>query len=176
MNSEINGYPIVFMPDHPKAWKTGSWKGYVYEHHIVAYLKYGDSITEDDEIHHISMNRSDNRPENLIKLPKQSHIQYHVRLRALGLEELIIANAPKGHFVYKCKNCFDYILKDNSFCCEECKEEYKKLNKKDKPSKKELKKMIETMKMVEIANKFNVSHKIVKQWCEEYKIEIPNKR
>ena len=65
---EERGYIRVYAPEHPKARR----KGYVMEH-ILMWEKAHGQLPEGYIIHHINGIRDDNRPENLIALPKNEH-------------------------------------------------------------------------------------------------------
>ena len=44
---ELNGYIVVYMPEHPKAMQSDNWLGYVYEHIVVAEKHLGRAIADD---------------------------------------------------------------------------------------------------------------------------------
>ena len=67
----LNGYVVVYAPNHPKAMQSHNWKGYVYEHILVAEEDYGRSLLDNEEVHHLDSNRSNNSPSNLIILSKK---------------------------------------------------------------------------------------------------------
>jgi ribosomal protein L37E len=65
-NSE--GYILSYNPDHPKAY-SGK---YVPQHRLVMEEKLGRLLTEDESVHHINGDKTDNRIENL-QLRKRYH-------------------------------------------------------------------------------------------------------
>jgi len=80
-NKTSHGYICLFMPDHPRALKSG----YVYEHIVVAEKIVGRGITHKEVIHHINGVKSDNRVENLVVCQDQKeHFLIHQRQRALA--------------------------------------------------------------------------------------------
>ncbi|MGE8079255.1 HNH endonuclease [Peribacillus loiseleuriae] len=168
---EIDNYILVYRPDHPKAYKAGSYKGYIYEHILISELVLGRSLEEGEQVHHFNFNGKDNRKENLIVLHKAQHMKLHRLIEYYGLENIIKANSTKGHLVQACKNCYEYTLSDNKkFCCDDCKKEYTEKKKKEKPSKEELVSLLDDFLLAEISNSYNVSSKTLKKWIKEYEI------
>ncbi|MEH7523693.1 HNH endonuclease [Bacillus sp. JJ1503] len=168
--TEINGYIIVYKPDHPSCFKNGSFKGYIYEHILVAELMLGRQLEQDEVVHHLNFNRQDNRKKNLLVLLKGLHTKIHNWINRMGLKEKIETDAPKGHHIEQCKNCFEYLLQNEKFCSNECQREYYLQKKKERPSKEELEEMLRSMNKVQIANKFNVSRSSIQVWAREYGI------
>jgi len=70
---EPGRYVRVRMPSHPAA--TGT--GYVYEHRLVVEKRLGRYLREDEQIHHINGDKTDNRDENLEVLTKAEHLKKH---------------------------------------------------------------------------------------------------
>lgn len=76
-----SGYIVIYQPDHPRAMLHKGNKRYVYEHILVWEEANGRPLPDGWVVHHINGKRSDNRPENLLGLPKKSH-NYALRLQA----------------------------------------------------------------------------------------------
>jgi hypothetical protein len=85
------GYVFLRSPDHPQAMKSG----YVAEHRMVAADVTGERLEVADEVHHISGDKSDNRPENLIVVRNGKHQQLHAQVMR-ELYELRAAVARLG--------------------------------------------------------------------------------
>ncbi len=67
------GYIFTKCEGHPRA-----YKGYVYEHILVAEKKLGRYLSKDERVHHINRIKDDNRPENIIVFGSNiAHIRYH---------------------------------------------------------------------------------------------------
>ena len=65
--------------------KNENWNGYVYQHIKIATEKYGRTLSDDEVVHHIDMNKSNNSPENLAILKKSVHNQIHNAMKRYGV-------------------------------------------------------------------------------------------
>lgn len=65
----INGYKLIKDKSHHRA----NGRGYVFEHIIVLEEKLGRCLLPDEVGHHLNGIKFDNRPENLIPMPKRKH-------------------------------------------------------------------------------------------------------
>ena len=72
-----DGYIAVYVPQHPGANKDG----YVMEHILVMEEHIGRYLTEDEVVHHVNRNRSDNRIENLRLMTFSEHASIHMKER-----------------------------------------------------------------------------------------------
>ena len=63
------GYVLILDHNHPKATK----RGYVFEHIKVWEEHNKKSVPEGWVIHHINGVKTDNRPSNLLSMPKKGH-------------------------------------------------------------------------------------------------------
>ncbi len=92
-----NGYYYVMEPDHPNAHKGG----YVAEHILVATRQRGRPLDKGEMVHHINLQKHDNRPENLIICKGREHAIWHVQLEELAVEllkeERITFSPPHGY-------------------------------------------------------------------------------
>lgn len=71
---KCNGYYVVFSPDHPFASK----KNLVLEHRLIMEKKIGRYLTEQEVVHHIDRDKTNNDPDNLMLFKNNSeHIKFH---------------------------------------------------------------------------------------------------
>ena len=89
---EHNGYIFLHIPEHPMADK----RGYVAEHRKVMSEIVGYPLQSHEHVHHRNLNRSDNRPENLVLVHAPDHASIHARLHHFGRPSLFpwSPNAP----------------------------------------------------------------------------------
>ena len=59
---ELNGYIVVYCPDHESVMKSKNWKGWIYEHILVAETLIGRKLQPNECVHHLDCNRFNNQP------------------------------------------------------------------------------------------------------------------
>jgi hypothetical protein len=82
------GYIWIMCPEHPKA-----SKGYVREHVLVMEQIIGRYLKANEEVHHLNMITTDNRPENLVLCfsKKEHYNTYHKTRNKATREKISIA-------------------------------------------------------------------------------------
>jgi hypothetical protein len=74
------GYIYIYKPKHPN---SGD-RGYILEHRFIMEQYLGRYLLSEEVVHHINMDRSDNRLENLQLFPsKRKHLDYHLELKII---------------------------------------------------------------------------------------------
>lgn len=66
-----DGYIYLYAPEHPRAQKNRH--PYVPEHVLIWEKTHGRPLPDGWVVHHLNGNRSDNRPANLLAMPKKGH-------------------------------------------------------------------------------------------------------
>ena len=74
---ELNRYRVIYEPDHPTCMTSNNWKGYVYEHKYVMEKYLDRALTENEVVHHLDCNKSNNRLGNLLLLSNAMHAKLH---------------------------------------------------------------------------------------------------
>jgi len=158
----LNGYRLIYMPDHHKALKNSGYKGYVYEHIAVAEEMLGRELKEGEEIHHLDFNRSNNRYENLLILSEQMHARLHGWLAKIGFD-VKIKEMPQKQLKY-CPACGKLIQGDNTRCCSKKCFKLLKIKKSKCPPKEELAYLHSFCTDSEIGRTYNVVADTVRKW------------
>lgn len=174
----LNGYRLVFLPDHPKAMKNANWSGYVYEHIAVVEEMLGRPLHTNEVVHHLNGDRSNNKSHNLLVLERSQHAKLHMWLSAgaPGSESFREngENSLKANFdpAKYCKVCGNTLQDDrNESCSVTCNA---LLNRKVvRPTKLQLNKDIHEMSMLKVGAKYGVSDNAVRKWMKSYGLKKP---
>lgn len=75
------GYKLLRLPTHPKA-----RNGYVYEHVLVVEKLLGRYLSDNEVVHHINGDRSDNREGNLFVTSRSGHRSAHTSMHVVVYE------------------------------------------------------------------------------------------
>ena len=156
---KTNGYILVYCPTHPKAIRSGSWEGYMYEHRLVAEETLGRTLTDKEVVHHIDGNRINNSPENLIVMSNAEHSRLHALLRSTVVR--MTKRCPS------CKKIF--VAEENrKYCSLPCSKFAQR--KVERPTKEILIEEIKNMSWVGIGRKYGVSDNAIRKWARAYKL------
>lgn len=173
---DVNGYRSIYLPDHPRSYKSGNWKGWIYEHVVIAEQSIGRYLREDEVVHHLDFNRSNNRSTNLLVLPKSQHSKLHQWLNsgAPGWQHpgqnWVNSEKPNSSEPNSCIRCGSHLQeKQKSFCSSDCFHMHSR--KVERPSKSDLASDISSMSWEAIARKYNVSSNAVRKWAKAYLLD-----
>lgn len=162
------GYVLVYDPEHENAMKSEKWSGYIYLHIKTATEKYGRSLLEDEEVHHIDMNKSNNNPENLVILKKLVHVQIHNAMKRYGFvnsltEQLALLTVDRTKYC----ECGNKISSHKWDMCLECS---RTRSAKLFVSKEELEQLVKEKSLLAIGKMFGVSDNAIRKRCIKFGI------
>lgn len=162
----LNGYRVLYLPEHPRAMTSSNWEGYVYEHIVVAEDSLGRPLHDGEQVHHLDLTKWNNRKENLLVLLKSQHIKIHVWLEKIGIKAPT-SLPPKGYF---CKRCeFTLQNKQRGHCSTKCLS--LSLRRVKRPSRRKLERLLgEGMNWSSLGRKYLVSDNAVRKWAKSYQI------
>lgn len=75
--AHTGGYVLAYAPCHPRAHKDG----YVMLHTVIMERALGRYLDNNEVVHHINHNRSDNEVGNLMIMDKREHARHHMMER-----------------------------------------------------------------------------------------------
>lgn len=166
---ELNGYRCIYLPNHPKSMKSENWDGYIYEHIVIAEKYLGRELKDNEVVHHMNTDKSDNRTENLLVLENSQHIKLHMWIdKNCPINNI---NSHKNEFCLECSLTLQE--KQEKYCSLECYS--KNRNKVPHPSKEELEKLVWEQPTSDLAKIFGVSDVAIAKWCKKYGIEKPSR-
>lgn len=168
----VNGYRVIYLPEHPKAMSSKNWCGWVYEHVVIAEKQLGRPLSDDEVVHHLDFNRSNNKVSNLLVILRGQHAKLHFWLDtgAPGWQQPgeNRMNSGKSKSDPKtCRRC-DVALqyKQKYYCSEDCRKFSDR--KVEWPTAQQLDQDIASLSWEAIGRKYNVSSNAVRKWARIY--------
>jgi hypothetical protein len=162
-------YEAIYLPNHPKAKRSGGNR--VYSHVVVAEKILGRYLTTEN-VHHIDGNKFNNTESNImIFKTNRDHLLFHGGAEIILYEpNIYIAIPPPKSF---CSTCGGDISSKQANQCMKCAS---KDRIKFNPSKEELETLTNTMSFVDIAKKYNISVMTIWRKCKELEISYTSHR
>lgn len=185
MSYYVNGRKLVRAPEgFPHAINTESHRGMTYEYIKVASDKIGRYLTEEECVHHIDCDHTNNDPDNLMVFATNSD---HSKFHANGLNYSILEMASPN--VYKVIDGYSGSVKDficthcgkhfkahkgnhkhkTVFCSAECTKKYR-LSTSKCPDAAVLSKLLKDNSREAVGRMFGVTGNAVKKW--EYRLGL----
>ena len=95
-----DGRTLIYAPDNPDARAVGG--KYILEYRLVAEVKIGRRLLENEIVHHINGDVTDNRGENIEVMTQSEHAKLH------GVMNNNLKNSP-SHIAHREKGNYDDI-------------------------------------------------------------------
>jgi len=172
----LNGYRVIYKPEHDSAMKSKNWKGYIYEHIFVAEKFMKRKLSKKEVVHHLDRNRTNNSKSNLLVLEKSQHAKLHFWLdkSAFGTEKPKM-NGKNSEKPKLCKICEQSLQQKQKLTCSlACRAIFRRVAKR--PSKDDLEKDLAlNLSFSQLGNKYSVSGNTVRKWMKSYSMAIPSR-
>jgi len=172
----LNGYRVIYLPEHPAAMKNENWNGFVYEHIVVAEKSLGRRLFSDEVCHHLDGNRGNNCVENILVLSRAQHTKLHEWLKrgATGIErsgeKRVNSGKSKGESNIRfCENpkCGRQLQKRHRrFCSKSCSGQVYS-GGHNHPDAAVLASELQTMTFTALGRKYGVSDNAVRKWAQK---------
>jgi hypothetical protein len=168
----LNGYRLVYLPNHLSAMTNKNWLGYVYEHIAVAEEYLGRKLRDEEVVHHLDLNKANNRIENLLVLERSQHMKLHAWLDSGALIQ--VTNEMNGVKSVKSKArkptycvCGNTLQrKEKTYCSITCKTAESR--KVIRPDVNQLANDLASMSWVQVGKKYGVSDNAIRKWAKQY--------
>jgi len=172
----LNGYRLMYRPNHHKAMTSNNWRGFVYEHMVIAEECLGRMLRDDEVVHHLDSDRANNRSENLTVLPKSMHAKLHkwldncVVLKETEYVKRVNSGKSKAEEQYKfCLICKKTLQgKQKKFCSMRCTGYSQR--KISRPAREILQSDLSKLSIVLLGKKYGVSDDAIRRWAKAYNL------
>lgn len=171
----LNGYECVYMPNHHRAFDNEC----IYEHILKAEEKIGRELKDEEVVHHIDFDKTNNNYDNLMIFDSnKSHITYHGMLNSQHKERFVV-NENNG--VYGCYSINNLIcpkcgnkMSGRGKICFDCRKEIMAINI---PNKEKLYSDLIYNKgnFTKVGAMYNVTDNAVRKWCKKYNMPYHSK-
>jgi hypothetical protein len=168
---ELNGYRVLYKPEHPTSMVSENWKGWIYEHIFLGEQIIGRPLRKNEVVHHLDGDRANNRIENLLVLEKSQHTKLHEWLdrgapftEKEGVDRVNSVESKANEF---CKVCNSTLQRKQSmYCSVTCRA--KDAQRTERPTKEQLERLLEDHSYLALGRMFSVSDNAVRKWAKKY--------
>lgn len=153
----VNGYRVVYCPEHASFGKSSGYNGYAYEHRMIVGMSIGRKLRRDEAVHHIDENKFNNDLSNLRLMSFSEHSSMHT----------CSPDAERQHCKICGKNLGGTVNRKvkRVYCGDCCRAMWANVSKK--PSNEQLQLDCNTMNRTQIAEKYGVSETAVRKWIRK---------
>lgn len=177
----VNGYVLLYRPDHFNCLQGDNWNGYVYEHRYVKEKELGRALSSNEQVHHLDCNRINNDLANLIVVSRADHCRIHdwidngaVVYESHDENGVNSTNAKSGQrLCVICEGCLSKTQKQA--CSTTCQREWLRREKRkvERPSYEQLLEDIKILPKTKVGAKYGVSDNAVRKWLKVYERDMP---
>jgi hypothetical protein len=169
----VNRYRLIYKPEQHSSMKSANWNGWIYEHIYVAEKAIGRHLRNNEVVHHLDFDRSNNNTKNLLVLEKGQHAKLHNWLdegapgwRQPGANRMNSGKPKLNKFCLVCESTLQRSQK--KYCSANCSSIGGIFT--ERPSKTQLDADIKSMTWLAMGKKYNVSDNAVRKWARQYKL------
>lgn len=177
----VNGYALLYRPDHFNCLTGVNWEGYVYEHRWVMECHLDRSLAPEEIVHHLDCNKLNNDLSNLILISRSDHMKIHdwIDKGAVVYESHDENGENSGNATSEvklcqiCERCLNRIQKVT--CSKNCHNQLmaKSMRKvKDRPSYETLIEDLKTLPVTGVGRKYGVSDNAIRKWLKKYETDM----
>lgn len=146
--------------------QSKNWKGWIYEHIVLAEKNLGRYLRDDEEVHHLDLNPKNNRLDNLLVLLKSEHARLHK-----WLETYCNINQKRELKYCPCGQILNF--KQREYCSKNCESKYRVTKR---PSYEVLKSELKgNINWSALGRKYKVSDNCVRKWVKYYNLTLPSR-
>ena len=179
----LNGYRLLYRPEHPRAMRSRGYNGWIYEHIFVMEQELGRPLTENECIHHLDGDKANNSTNNLIVLSLSHHSRLHSWMSGntgQKCPEENRKNSANPKSVRKrraptyCVSCGIVLRSDAKKYCQSCFAQHRR-KVADRPAPEEILAMAKEHGYVWVGKKYGVSDNAVRKWVRAAGMATPSR-
>lgn len=162
----LNGYKLVYKPNHPSAMTSDNWLGFVYEHIYVMEKHIRRTLDDDEVVHHKDRVRDNNCLSNLMLMTRSEHSNLHSREdRGFSGTENITCNVCSKEIV-------SYTSRPSLYCSYVCNGI---ANRRFDVDRQELYTLVWKYPTKKVAEMLGVSDSAISKRCKKLNIPKPTR-
>lgn len=176
-----NGYRFTYMPKHPRAKKSFILRGYIQEHIAVMEASIGRSLRENEIVHHLDLNKANNKISNLLLIESSQHNKIHswIDAGAPGVKNYrrhtkkigTTRQAPKYCKYKECGTTLQGGQKE--YCC--LAHATRDSRHPNRPKDYILKRNVSKFSISALSRKYDVTRTAIHHWCQLAGIQLPKR-